>query len=118
MIGAVAATRSVGSVNTLSGIALLVRPEQMVEAVTRGNRIPAKDIVRALGARLALQGLLLLLRPRYRIATACAAVDLTHAASMYALAGIRPHYRRVALASAFAATASGLLTASAAKALR
>ena len=113
-----AATRAVAAVNALTGVALLVRPEQVVAAVTHGNRVPAKDVVRVLGGRLTVQGVLLSLMPRYRIVGACAVADLTHAASMYVLAGARPRYRRAALASALAATASGLLTASAAKALR
>jgi hypothetical protein len=114
----VAVTRSVAAVNTLTGLALLARPEQVVEVVTHGRRIPAKNVVRVLGARLALQGVLLSLVPRYRVVAACAAVDLTHAASMYALCGARPRYRRAALASALAATASGVLTAAAARGLQ
>jgi hypothetical protein len=113
-----AAARSVAAVNALTGVALLARPEQVVAAVTRGNRIPAKEVARVLGGRLAIQGVLLALAPRYRVVSACAAVDLTHAASMSVLAGARPQYRRAALASALAATASGLLTVSAARALR
>jgi hypothetical protein len=118
MSGGTATARSVAAVNTLTGVALLARPEQVVAAVTHGRRAPAKSVVRVLGARLLAQGVLLSLAPRHRILSACAAVDLTHAASMYALAGVRPQFRRAALASALAATASGLLTASAAKALR
>lgn len=118
MSARILATRSVATVNTLTGLALLARPEQVVEAVTHGHRIPAKNVVRVLGARLAVQGVLLSLVPRRRIVTACAAVDLTHAASMYALCAARPRYRRAALASALAATASGALTAAAARGYR
>jgi hypothetical protein len=118
MTGGATATRSVAAVNTLTGLALLARPEQVVEAVTEGHGVPAKHVVRILGARLALQGILLALLPRHRIVTACAAVDLTHAASMYALCRARPRYRRAALASALAATASGALTAAAARGLQ
>ena len=85
-----AAARSIAAVNVLTGVALLTRPEQVVEAVTSGRRVPAKNIVRGLGARLTLQGLVLAATPRYRVVAACAAVDLTHAASMYALCAARP----------------------------
>jgi hypothetical protein len=113
MSGRAAAARAVAAVNALTGLALIARPEQVVEAVTHGPRIPAKNVVRFLGARLVVQGVLLTVLPRRRVVSACAAVDLTHAASMYALCAARPRYRRAALASALTATASGVLTAAA-----
>lgn len=111
-----AAVRSIGAVNAVTGVALLARPERVVAAITGGHGVPAQPVVQVLGARLSLQGLLLAAAPGRRVVTLCAAIDLAHAASMYALCAVRPAYRRAAVASALTATATGLLTSAAARA--
>lgn len=108
--------RTIGAVNATTGLALLARPEAVVAAVTSGRTVPAQNVVRLLGARLGLQGLLLSVAPRRRVVALCAVVDLAHAASMYGLGALRPRYRRAALVSAATATVSGLLSAAAARA--
>lgn len=118
MSAATTSARSIGALNTLSGLALLARPERVVETFTAGRGVPASEVVRALGGRLTAQGALLMGRPRHRVVALCAAVDLLHATSMYALAAADERYRRAALASAAVATVSGVLTASTARALR
>jgi hypothetical protein len=112
------AVRSIGALNAATGIALLARPEPVVRAVTSGRGVPAAEVVQVLGARLCLQGLLLAATPGRRVVALCAAVDLAHAASMYALCAVRPAYRRAATASALAATTTGMLTTAAAWARR
>lgn len=113
-----AGIRTIGAVNAATGLVLLARPEAVVSAVTSGGAGPARGVVRLLGLRLGLQGLLLSAAPRRRLVALGAAVDLAHAASMYGLGALRPRYRRAALVSAATATASGLLTAAAARASR
>ncbi len=118
MSAAATSARSIGAVNAVSGLALLIRPERVAETVATGRGVPASEVVRALGGRLTAQGALLMGRPRRRVVAVCAAIDLLHAASMYALAAADARYRRAALGSAAVATASGALTAVTARALR
>jgi hypothetical protein len=68
---------------------------------------PPSWLVRLLGARLLVQGLLLMARPGRRLVLVGAAVDGTHAASMVAVALQWPEYRRAAVVSAVMALALG-----------
>ncbi len=75
------------------------RPPSGVEAAT----------IRVLGARHLVQGVTQVVRPGWAPGV-LATVDLTHAASMLALASVRPADRRAALLSAAVAASTAALT--------
>jgi hypothetical protein len=94
------------------GAFLVTRPEQAL--ATAGQPTPPHALVvitRVLGARTAVQNVVVLAVPTRLVVRAGAAVDVTHALSMLAAAVRWPAYRRAALAS------GGLAAAAAAGAL-
>jgi hypothetical protein len=99
------------------GAYLVTRPEQALAVV--GQPAPPQALVaitRVLGARTALQNVVVLAAPTRPVVLVGAAVDVTHALSMLGAALRWPAYRRAALASAAAAaTAAALGRASAAR---
>ena len=86
------------------GLLALARPELPVHLTRSPDGTGVRRTVRVLGARYVAQSVGgSWLHPRW-LPQAGAAVDLVHAASMVAVAGIAPHYRRLALLSAGLAT--------------
>ena len=103
------ATRTLALVGTWSGVALLSRPQQIVDAVAPAFPRERLWLVRALGARLLVQHGSVLAAPDPRLVRAGSAVDLLHAASMVPFVA-SPRYGRAArtsggLAAAYAAVA-------------
>jgi hypothetical protein len=97
------------------GALLVARPEQALALAGQTARPPALvAITRVLGARTALQNVLVLAAPTRAVLRGGAAVDALHALSMLGAALRWPGYRRAALASAaMAATSAALGRASA-----
>ena len=74
--------------------------------LSRGTDAPAvRRTVRVLGLRQLVQAAVTAPTPSPAVLALGVEVDLLHAASMVALAAVRPRYRRAALAEALAATA-------------
>lgn len=90
--------------------ALLAKPRETADAVLGGAPVPPLPVVRVLGARSAVQQLVLLARPDRDLARIAVAVDLLHAASMGAAAVLWPEYRRAELTSAGVALGSAVLS--------
>jgi hypothetical protein len=103
------ATRTLALLGTWSGIALLSRPQQVVDAVAPAFPGDRLWLVRALGARLVAQHGAVLATASPRLVRLGSAVDLVHAASMVPFLA-SPRYGRAArisggLAAAYAAVA-------------
>jgi hypothetical protein len=105
--GIVALRRAAAVVAGVVGVALLARPQQVGAAVSDRSGRPANWIVRLLGARMAGQAAVTLVRPTTPVTALGAGTDLTHAASMVWAARHLPRYRRAALTSATVATIFG-----------
>jgi hypothetical protein len=110
---ALAICRLVSASRALLALGLLLQPERLAMLVGHGGRLPARWLVRLLGARMLAQSGLELARPTRPVLRAGTAVDALHAASMLALAARRPDYRRSALASAVVAAGSAAAVATA-----
>jgi hypothetical protein len=103
------AGRALAAAGLAEGVGLLARPAAVVRTVCAGAPEPPVWVARLLGGRLVLQSALVLLRPSRGTLLTGAAVDVLHGASMLAVAGWLPAYRRAAVASAaLAAVAAGL----------
>lgn len=100
--------RTLAAAQCGAGAVLLTRPQMTARAVSGRGAQPTAWLVQLLGARLLIQGLVLLLRPSRRTALAGAAVDAAHCLSMLAAAQVSRPHRRAALISAVAAAASAL----------
>jgi hypothetical protein len=98
------AVRSLGCTQIAVGAAMLVAP-RFVAALSRGP-LPPTLIVRVLGAREVGQGVLTATRADRRTLGLGAAVDISHLASMVALAIASVRWRRTASSSAAIAAAS------------
>lgn len=96
------------------GAALLVRPTQAGRWASSGHP-PPTVVVRILGARQLIQGIVVAVRPSQGIVVTGALVDLTHAASMIVIASLRRDDRRAALLSAALAGASAAVGAAVAR---
>lgn len=113
--------RAAGVLPVVRGVAnavLVMRPEDVLRAVSTPAPPAARRVVRLLGARVVLQEVAVLAVPIRPVVLLGAAVDALHAASMVATALASPRYRRAAALSAATASASavlGLLTAPAAR---
>jgi hypothetical protein len=98
----------------IGGTALVLRPNGIARALSAGQPLPPAGIVRVLGGRMLVQGILLLAEPKRPVASAGVAIDAVHALSMITVAAVLPRYRRVALISAgeatLSATVAGLST--------
>ena len=103
----IALRRAAAVVPGALGVALLARPQQVGEAVSDRSGRPADWIVRLLGARMAAQAAVTLVRPTTAVTALGTGTDLTHAASMVWVARRLPRYRRAALTSAAVATLVG-----------
>ena len=101
------------------GALLVLRPEQALAVVGQSAPRPALvGITRALGARTALQNVVVLAAPTRPVVRGGAAVDVAHALSMLAAALRWPAYRRAALASGALAAAAAAASAPLARAAR
>ena len=103
------ATRALAGLGVTSGVALLGRPQQIVDRVSPALPHDKLWLVRALGARLLVQHGAVLIAPSRTLVRLGSAVDLLHAASMVPFLA-SPHYGRAArasgaLAAAYAAAA-------------
>jgi hypothetical protein len=98
---------------TIAGLPLAASPATVSRlAIDANGAAPSIWVVRLLGIRMVGQGIVDWLRPRRGVALGSAAIDVTHAASMFALTGSQ-RYRRLALTSAIEATASAVIALSA-----
>jgi hypothetical protein len=102
-------TRLLVGLGVASGVALLTRPQQVVDRLAPAFPADRLWLVRALGGRLLAQHGAVLAAPDRRLIRASSAVDLLHAASMVPFLA-SPHYGRAArisggLAAAYAAAA-------------
>ena len=102
-------TRLMAGAGAATGVLLLARPLQVVDAVAPAFPRERLWLVRALGARLLAQHVAVLAAPDPRLVRAGSAVDLLHAASMVPFLA-SPRYGRAArisggLAAAYAAVA-------------
>ncbi|MGR6965177.1 hypothetical protein ACU610_11995 [Geodermatophilus sp. URMC 61] len=91
-------TRLLGGTGAAWGLALLARPDEVVDALCPELPRSRRWAVRLLGARLVVQHAAVLAAPEPRVVRAGSAVDLLHAASMVPLVR-SPRYRRAALIS-------------------
>jgi hypothetical protein len=99
--------RALGVATATVGAVLAVGAPAVGRWVSGRGTAPPTWLVRLLGARLLVQGLLEIARPDHRLLLAAAAADGTHAASMVAAALQWPQYRRAALVSGGLAVALG-----------
>ena len=102
-------TRLLAGLGVASGLALLARPQEVVNHVSPALPPDKLWLVRALGARMLVQHGAVLLTPSRGLVRLGSAVDLVHAASMLPFVA-SPHYGRAArvsggLAAAYAASA-------------
>jgi hypothetical protein len=94
---------------------LLVRPSGVARRAGGKQRpVPPAWLVRVLGARSVLQGLVTGLAPQPSVLAAGAVVDTTHALSMVPVMIASARYRRVAALSTAVAVASAAAGAAAA----
>jgi hypothetical protein len=100
------AVRMIAVEHCLSGCALLTWPVPIARTLAAHQSGAPTWIIRVLGARLLVQGLVEFARPERRVVAGAAVVDSAHAASMIATAALLPAHRRVAAVSAAEAAAS------------
>lgn len=98
------------------GVPLALCPRQVAvhAAGSHGQAAPAW-LVRVLGMRSLIQGVVTISRPTSTVLVVGALVDATHAASMAPLIAVAPRHRRAASLSALAAALSAAVAASFAK---
>lgn len=99
-------TRVLGGVTAVVGAAFLVQPGRLTRALTRSDHVPADTLIRVLGGRQLVQGVLQIAYPAEQPVAGGIAVDGLHLLSMLVAAVIWPGYRRAALASAALAAIS------------
>ncbi len=92
--------RVLAGASAVAGLGLLVQPHRAAGWFSTTGAVPADVVVRVLGARQLVQGVVQFARPDPELVLAGAVVDVLHLISMVAAAAIWPPYRRPALASA------------------
>ena len=102
-------TRLLAALGVVSGVALLTRPQQVVDRLAPAFPADRLWLVRALGTRLLVQHGAVLAAPSRGLVRLGSAVDLMHSASMVPFVA-SPHYGRAArlsggLAAGYAAAA-------------
>ena len=100
------------------GAAMLLRPGGVTRAVCGGGPEPAAWIVRVLGARLVVQGVVTLVHPTRAVVLAGAGVDVLHAASMGLARVCWPEHARPIRVSGTTSAVSALAGALSAPAAR
>lgn len=106
-------TRALAALGVAAGLALLTRPQQVVDAVAPAFPRERLWLVRLLGVRLLVQQGAVLAAPGPRLVRLGSAVDLAHAASMVPFVA-SPRYGRAARVSGALAAANAALGAAAA----
>jgi hypothetical protein len=96
----------------VTGALLTCVPDAVTGLIAGDMPRPPHWLVRVLGGRLLIQGLVEYTRPRQVVVLVGIAVDAAHAASMVAAAVLLPAYRRTAAASAAEATVAAALAVS------
>ena len=96
-------TRLLAAMGAAAGVALLTRPQQVIDRLC--PELPRNRVwlARALGARLLVQHGAVLLEPHAVLVRAGSAVDLLHAASMVPFAGSARYGRAARISGALAA---------------
>jgi hypothetical protein len=102
------AIRALSGAGGVWGLALLIRPREVVARLCPEFPESRMWVVRVLGARLVAQHAFVLVAPERPAARAASAVDLLHAVSMLPLVA-SPRYRRAALISGGVAAAYAAL---------
>ncbi len=102
------AARLGATVGAATGLALLIRPDRVLDAVAPAFPRGRRWLVRALGARMLVQHTAVLARPEPDVLTAGAGLDLLHAASMLPFVA-SARYGRAARISGAVALASAAL---------
>ncbi len=102
-------TRLLAGLGVATGIALVVRPQQVVDRLAPAFPAGHRWLVRVLGGRLLVQHGAVLVAPGRRLVRVSSAIDLLHAASMVPFLA-SPQYGRAArisgaLAAAYASAA-------------
>jgi hypothetical protein len=99
-------SRLLGLATAVAGAMLVTRPDKVSERLAPGAAVPPAMIVRILGVRSSVQGLVVMAIPHPVVLATAATVDGLHAGSMYLLAAADARYRRAALTSAAVASIS------------
>lgn len=107
---AVRGTRLLAGLHILSGAGLTAQPHAATQRAAGSGSAAPVWVVRALGGRLLVQGLLEAGAPRRRVLRAAALADAAHGSSMLAAAAAWPRYRRPALISAATALGSAAVS--------
>lgn len=94
------------AVTVLVGAVITARPAAAGGWAAGPDRPPPAGVVRALGVREVLQGIVIAMRPTRTVVGVAALVDLIHALSMAVTPALIPHYRRPAAISGAAAAVS------------
>ena len=101
------AARPGAAIGAATGLALLARPDRVLDAVAPAFPRERAWLARALGARMLVQHAAVLVRPGPGVVTAGAALDVLHAASMLPFLG-SARYGRAARVSAGVALGSAV----------
>jgi hypothetical protein len=105
-----AASQAFGAASAVVGVATVVGATQVSTAAAgRGRPAPDPRIAQVLGARQAIQGLLLVRDPSAAALGVGSAVDLSHALSMLPVIAASSRFRRPAAISAAMAAGSAVL---------
>lgn len=102
--------RAVSAASVVWGCALLVAPRELARTVTGPGALPPEGVVRVLGARRVVQGVVVGATSSPAVAWLSVAVDALHAGTMVGAARIWPQYRKAELTSAAIALGSALVT--------
>lgn len=105
----------VGTGQSAFGALLLLAPARAGSVAAGSGRRPPDWVVRALGARMAAQGLVIAARRSARACRGGSVLDVLHGASMVAAGVLVPVYRRSALLSAAVAFGSAFVAEEAAR---
>jgi hypothetical protein len=106
-------TRLLAALGIASGLALLTRPQQIVDAVAPALPRERLWLVRVLGTRLLVQHGAVLAAPGRRLVRLGSAVDLAHAATMVPFVASPQYGRAARISGALAATYAALGAAAA-----
>jgi hypothetical protein len=106
-------TRLLAGLGAASGLALLARPQRIVDRLCPELPRGRVWLVRLLGARLLVQHGAVLVLPDPTLVRAGSAVDLLHAASMVPLAGSARYGRAARISGTLAAAYAGIAMAAA-----
>ncbi len=103
------AVRGWGAATVLLGVTMVAVPRRVGAVAAGAGSVPGPLVVRVLGARDVVQGVLVVLHPSKSVVLVGCATDLLHAASMLPAARLFPAYRTAAMRSAILAVGSSAL---------